>query len=62
MKYALDVCLLEWSFRTITRVIAILAFIAVCSAASIAPQPTGELVDIGGRKLHIHCTGNAARQ
>ena len=39
MKYALDACLREWSFRRITRVIGILLFIAACSAASIAPQP-----------------------
>ena len=23
------------------------------------PQPPGELIDIGGRRLHIHCKGNA---
>lgn len=29
----------------------------ICSAAPDEPQPTGELVSVGGRNLHIHCTG-----
>lgn len=61
MKYALDVCLHEWSIRAVTSVIGIVAFIAgACSAAPIDPQPTGELINIGGRKLHIHCTGSGS--
>ena len=31
-----------------------------CAAANDVPSPTGQLIDIGGRKLHIHCTGNGA--
>ncbi len=31
--------------------------VVVCSAASTDPQPIGDLVAIGSRKLHIHCTG-----
>ncbi|HEU5336413.1 MAG TPA: alpha/beta hydrolase [Terriglobales bacterium] len=30
---------------------------AVCAAAANDPAPIGRLVDIGGRKLNIHCTG-----
>jgi pimeloyl-ACP methyl ester carboxylesterase len=29
-------------------------------ASTDLPSPTGQMVDIGGRKLHIHCTGNSA--
>lgn len=29
----------------------------ICSAATTDPKPVGKMVDIGGRKLHIHCTG-----
>jgi len=36
------------------------ALAAVCSAAFSDPLPIGQLVDIGGRKLHIHCTGNGS--
>lgn len=32
----------------------------VCAAASIDPPPTGELINIGPRKLHIHCTGSGS--
>ncbi|HXW92241.1 MAG TPA: alpha/beta hydrolase [Terriglobales bacterium] len=34
--------------------------VAVCSAASADPRPIGQLVDIGGRKLHIYCTGSGS--
>jgi pimeloyl-ACP methyl ester carboxylesterase len=34
------------------------------SAANVvlgqAPSPLGELIDIGGRRLHLHCTGNGS--
>ena len=43
------------------KTIGIVAVLAVvCAAAADAPSPTGQLVDIGGRKLHIHCTGNGS--
>ena len=31
-----------------------------CTAATDPPSRTGQMVDVGGRKLHIHCTGNGA--
>ena len=31
-----------------------------CARAADIPSPTGQMVDIGGRKLHIHCTGAGA--
>lgn len=41
------------------RVFGIVAAVAVvCAVAMDNPSPTGKLVDIGGRRLHIHCTGN----
>ena len=44
---------------SVNRTIGIVAVLTVvCTAAAYAPPPTGQLVDIGGRKLHIHCTGN----
>jgi len=61
MTYSPSACLCRRSFRTTTRMIGIAAFLAtVCSAAAIDPQPVGKLIDIGGRKLHIHCTGNGS--
>lgn len=32
---------------------------ATASAAYVPPQPPGDLVDIGGRRLHIQCKGDA---
>jgi hypothetical protein len=50
---------------TSSRLIAFLArtprivlFVAaICSATPTNPQPIGDLISIGSRKLHIHCTG-----
>lgn len=40
------------------RIIAFVVILAVLAlAATPNPAPIGELVDVGGRKLHIHCTG-----
>ena|SRR5580704_9876494 len=30
------------------------------SAAQTGPRPTGELISVGNRKLHIHCTGTGS--
>src|SRR5579862_6764057 len=30
----------------------------LCSVASTAPAPPGKLVDLGGHRLHVYCTGN----
>jgi pimeloyl-ACP methyl ester carboxylesterase len=40
--------------------IGVLAALALGCAATDVPAPTGQLVDIGGRKLHIHCTGKGS--
>jgi pimeloyl-ACP methyl ester carboxylesterase len=61
MKYRAHVGAGGWSFGSITIAIGILAFLEmVCFAAPIEPQPVGQLVNIGGRRLHIHCTGNGS--
>jgi pimeloyl-ACP methyl ester carboxylesterase/biopolymer transport protein ExbD len=61
MKYRLDVCLRERLFRAIAIGIgSILAFIVVSAAAPMDPKPIGQLINIGGRKLHIHCTGTGS--
>jgi pimeloyl-ACP methyl ester carboxylesterase len=50
--------------RTRPSVLSILgAMIAVAIMAPIAhpqpvPKPTGKLVDLGGHRLHVHCTGH----
>jgi pimeloyl-ACP methyl ester carboxylesterase len=31
-----------------------------CAGATDVPSPTGQMVDIGGRRLNIHCTGSGA--
>src|ERR1700686_2826857 len=38
---------------------AITCCLAVCAGAapSSAPKPPGRLVDLGGHKLHVNCTG-----
>jgi pimeloyl-ACP methyl ester carboxylesterase len=41
-------------------IIGILAVLALGCASTDVPAPTGQLVDIGGRKLHIHCTGKGS--
>jgi pimeloyl-ACP methyl ester carboxylesterase len=38
-------------------VVVLMVVAVVCAPAVDNPPPTGQLVDIGGRKLHIHCTG-----
>jgi len=44
-----------------TRVGGIVALLSLfCSAAQTDPQPTGELISVGTRKLHIHCTGTGS--
>jgi pimeloyl-ACP methyl ester carboxylesterase len=44
-----------------TRVIAAVVFFALlCSATALDPQPIGQLINIGVRKLHIHCTGTGS--
>jgi pimeloyl-ACP methyl ester carboxylesterase len=44
-----------------TLMIGILLTLGVgCTRATDGPSPTGQMVDIGGRKLHIHCTGTGA--
>ncbi len=40
------------------RLIGIIPLLSlICSAIPIEPQATGELISVGSRKLHIHCTG-----
>ena len=42
-------------------VLAVLLSISAVDAQLVLeapPPPPGKLVDIGGRKLHLHCTGN----
>jgi len=42
----------------VRKLICIVIFLTVvCAAAANDPAPIGRLIDIGGRKLHIHCTG-----
>ncbi len=58
MKYAVGVCLHGRSFRVVTAVLATVVLTpGVCSAAPIDPKPIGELINIGGRRLHLPCTG-----
>jgi len=52
---------LDRTLRIMTRLIGIVALLSlICSATPIEPQPTGELISVGSRKLHIHCTGAGA--
>jgi pimeloyl-ACP methyl ester carboxylesterase len=58
MKHVLKVCLNGQTFPTITRVIGVVAlFAALSSASPHDPAPVGRMINIGGRRLHIHCTG-----
>jgi pimeloyl-ACP methyl ester carboxylesterase len=40
--------------------IALLSLIYGAAASATDPQPTGQLISIGNRKLHIHCTGTGS--
>ena len=31
--------------------------LGVCQTNQVRPEPPGKLVDIGGRRLHVYCTG-----
>jgi pimeloyl-ACP methyl ester carboxylesterase len=45
----------------VCKLIGVAAVVAlICAAANDNPPPTGQLVDIGGRKLHINCTGSGS--
>jgi pimeloyl-ACP methyl ester carboxylesterase len=39
------------------RIISLLIFCGVTVALADQPAPPGKLVDLGGRKLHVYCTG-----
>ena len=44
-----------------TRATVVVFFLAVvCWAVPVDPQPVGELISIGSRKLHIRCTGSGS--
>jgi pimeloyl-ACP methyl ester carboxylesterase len=44
-----------------TRVLGIVTLLSLfCMAAQTDPQPTGKLISVGTRKLHIHCTGTGS--
>jgi pimeloyl-ACP methyl ester carboxylesterase len=60
MSCVLEVCLNERSFRTAMRVMGTVFLAVLCSAAPKEPPPIGQLIDIGGRMLHIHCTGSGS--
>jgi pimeloyl-ACP methyl ester carboxylesterase len=34
--------------------------LSVSATAAAAPEPTGKLVDLGGHKLHVYCTGHGS--
>lgn len=38
----------------------LLLLLVALSLAAQVPEPPGQLVDLGGRKLHIHCTGSGS--
>jgi pimeloyl-ACP methyl ester carboxylesterase len=43
------------------KAICVIAFLCLtCSASTSDPKPVGQLIDIGGRRLHLHCTGNGS--
>lgn len=47
--------------RPLKAILMIGIFVGLsCARAADVPSPTGQMVDIGGRKLHIHCTGKGA--
>jgi pimeloyl-ACP methyl ester carboxylesterase len=39
-------------------VLAILASARIAAAEEPSPAPTGRMVDLGGHRLHVHCTGS----
>ena len=47
-------------FEAILMIGIVAALEVGCARADDAPLPIGQMVDIGGRKLHIHCTGRGA--
>jgi hypothetical protein len=40
--------------------VPILVGLTVVAAQPNAPKPAGTMVDIGGQRLHVHCTGSGA--
>jgi len=43
------------------KVLGLIALLSLIYGASATdPQPTGQLISIGNRKLHIHCTGTGS--
>ena len=53
-------CRIEQLARAVLRVLVIGAFLSVSIGilhAQSPPLPPGQLIDIGGRRLHVNCTG-----
>src|SRR5262245_27730718 len=52
--------------RTVSRGIILIGIVAMAWAEQVIAQnappgpPPGDLVDVGGHRLHIHCTGAAS--
>ena len=44
------------------RAVVPILFLSLVAGAQLAPlpEPPGRLIDVGGRKLHLLCTGNGA--
>ena len=45
--------------RTLTSLVALASLVAPATAQDVE-SPLGRLVDIGGRRLHLHCTGSGS--
>jgi pimeloyl-ACP methyl ester carboxylesterase len=48
------------TFRSMTRTGAVVVsgFFLLAATTATPPRPTGRLVDLGGHRLHVNCTGN----
>jgi pimeloyl-ACP methyl ester carboxylesterase len=46
--------------RTLSSLVVLAGLVALATAQDSLGKPSGRLVDIGGRRLHLHCTGSGS--
>ena len=46
------------SWKTIQPVFWIALLVAAIAAAAQSPAPLGKMVDLGGYRIHLYCTGS----
>jgi hypothetical protein len=49
-----------WTRRILVMTVALTSLLLSVSAADVEPKPPGKLVDLGGHRLHVNCSGKGS--